>query len=116
MLKLFAAAFIGNLATVPHAYLVFPTPEEAYARSAQQCQTLHCNGDTKYWWGEITLTDGSAALVIPNEGMNPSIGLCDATCGLTEDEIAQLKTEEQMGDLLPKPPVPPGDINAQPKP
>lgn len=106
MLKLFAFfisiahAQVVNLNT----YLVFPTPQQALARSQQQCQALGCDGTlTKYWWNVVTLTDGTGAVEIQPSGAfgkTTTVGPC-AVCGLTPAEQAALKTALQLGSLIP---------------
>jgi hypothetical protein len=95
-------------AQAPPQYLVLADQPTAAARSQSQCTAVGCDGTlTKYWWSVQPLTDGTAAVVIQPATVYdvkpPSgIGKC-ATCGLTVQEQAVLKTQAQVAPLLPAP-------------
>jgi len=55
-----------------------------------------------YWWAVVSLTDGTAAVVIEASGpYSASTTVASKTGGLTAAEIVQLKTAVQLGPLLP---------------
>jgi hypothetical protein len=100
----FPSAYIARRQPVePLSYLVEPTVVAAQARSQQQCAALGCDGvHSIYWWAVVSLTDGTAAVVIEASGpYSASTTVASKTGGLTAAEIVQLKTAVQLGPLLP---------------
>jgi len=85
------------------SYLVEPTLAAAQDRSRQQCKAFGCDGvHTVYWWRVLSLSDGTAAVVIQDSGpFSASTTVAGKTAGLTANEIAALKTAQQLGSLLP---------------
>lgn len=64
-------------------FLVFPSNDEALARSAEEANDRDCGESTLYWWQVIQHPlNGKAAIVINSEPYDVS--------GLTTQEIAKL--------------------------
>jgi hypothetical protein len=77
------------------AYLAEATPAAALARSQQECAVHACDGtQTIFWWSTVTLTNGTAAVIIMEQSPY-------TTTGLTTAEISALQTPAQIAPLLP---------------
>jgi hypothetical protein len=82
-------------------FLIFPNLAAAQARSQQLATRLGCDGvNTVFWYAQIQLTDGTAALVINASGDFDSTPGPTALSQLTPSEITALVPFSTVQPLL----------------
>ena len=87
----------------PATYLTFATPALALARSQAECAARGCDGKhTVYWWPIMTLSDGTAAIIVApsNDANRP------ATATLSAAETQAVTNAMALGSLIPIPTTP----------
>lgn len=117
MLKRFVFLFIlWPAIAIGQTYLVEPTQSECFARSAQQCVAVGCDGVfTKYWWdcqvlaaetttGGASGTGGTTGIILyagtPFDATT-TVGPTAIPKGLSTAEQAAIQTQTQLGTALP---------------